>query len=325
MATNNHAPFSKESYATIPLSVNVLVALFPLYVFSVVFFGTRPLILLCASVLTAMACEGISNWLMLRKNRFQDGTAIVTGALIASVMSPLTPIFVPILASAFAILVVKMPFGGTGRNLFNPAASGIALTTVCFPNLMFMYPDNEIRVSITAFTFDATQAPSPASELFTHAKSSYLWYDLLLGDVPGAIGTTAILILFACAVFLFARRSLSPALTLSFLVTCAVFSLLFPRTDEGRLQSILLELCSGYLFFGSIFFLNDPTTSPSHTLARIVYGVMAGLLVMLLRHFGQFEEGMCFAVMLCNVLASPLDRVCWKLLHHRHKRKEAAA
>ena len=97
-----------------------------------------------------------------------------------------------------------------------------------------------------------------------------------------------------------------------FLVVCVLISVLFPRSEEGGFKyNMALEICSGYLLFAGIFMLNDPVTSPRHTSARIVYGVLAGILTMLLRHFGRFEEGTCFAVLLMNAFAAPIDRGCW--------------
>jgi electron transport complex protein RnfD len=104
-------------------------------------------------------------------------------------------------------------------------------------------------------------------------------------------------------------------ITLPYLATCAFMAILFPRISGTMANSVLIELCSGYLLFCGVFLLNDPVTAPRHWLARVFYGIFAGLLVMLLRYYGRFEEGACFAVLLVNTFAPTLDRVCWYVLN----------
>lgn len=322
MTNNQKAPFVLHSAKPISLSMDVFIATLPLMIFSVVFFGLRPIVMLAINIVTALLCECFASLLMHKKPQITDGTSAVTAILITGMVSPIAPFWLTILATAFAILLVKMAFGGTGRNIFNPAAAGIALITTCFSNLVFMYPDNDVKITTSIFTFDVATAVSPGYNLQTGGSGSYSWYELLMGQVPGAIGATAILVLCACGVYLFVRHAASPAITLSFLTTCAVLAVLFPRTEGSFIQSILLELCSGYLFYGSIFLLNDPVTSPNHTLARILYGILAGILVMVFRHMGRFEEGMCYAVLLANTTTFALDRFSWSYLHNRKRRKE---
>ena len=243
------------------------------------------------------------------------GAALVTGTTVGLLMSPLTAYWVPVLASAFAVVVVKLPFGGTGRNLFNPAAAGMALATQCFPTRVFTYPDiaaMDGSLPLGALPEGFVTRLSPAAELAAGAKANFSFSDLLWGKISGPIGATAVLVLVAAALFLFLRRTASPSVTLPFLAVCVIISVLFPRSDEGSFKyNMALEICSGYLLFAGIFMLNDPVTSPRHTSARIVYGVLAGILTMLLRHFGRFEEGTCFAVLLMNAFAAPIDRGCW--------------
>lgn len=319
MMNNLSAPYTHHTARPMSMSIDVMIATLPLFIFSAVFFGIRPIIMLAISIVAAIVSECFACLFLKRKPQIQDGSSIITGILITCMVSPLAPLWLTPIAIFFGIVIVKMCFGGTGRNIFNPAAAGMALITTCFPNLVFNFPDTDVQLSASIFTFDVTTSPSIASSIKTGGISSYIWYDILLGQVPGSIGTTAILVLIASAVFLFVRKSAAPTLTLSFLLTCGLWSILFPRTSGTIWQSMLLELCSGYLLFGSIFLLNDPVTTPSHTLGRIFFGVVAAVLVMFFRHFGQYEEGMCFAILLCNTLSTLFDRLGWTLLH---KRKE---
>lgn len=304
------------------MSVDVLIALAPLCVFSAVYYGFRPVLLVLTGLVSAVLFETIGCLMMRRRPTVLDGSAAVTGALIGSLVSPLSPYWLPIAGAAFAILAVKMPMGGSGRNLFNPAAAGLSAITLCFPGFFFKYPDPGIGVPLPlSNTIDMAGIPSPASQLASGGQTLYTPTMLLLGDFPGPIGATAITILIACALFLLVRRVITPLITLPFLAVCATLAYIFPRVTGGTADSVMVELCSGYLLFCGIFLLNDPVTAPRHWLGRIAYGVLAGFLVMLTRYFGRFEEGACFAVLLVNAFATTLDRLGWYALNLRRIRR----
>lgn len=297
---------------------DVLIPLIPLTVYSCVYYGLRPLYVMLCSVAAAMAAEWLGYVLQMRRAPLTDGTAAVTGGVIGLVMSPIVPLWVPVVASFFAIWVVKLPFGGRGHNIFNPAAGGLALVTVLFPAQMFLYPDPERSIADMSNLITQT---SPAALLRAGATPGYSPMDIAISNFPGPIGSVLI-ILAACILYLFVRRASSPCVVVSFLATCALWAVLFPRVSGPAWSSVLLELCSGYLMLTATFLIADPVTAPRHWLARIVYGVLAGLLVMLLRQVGQFEEGACFAVLICNLFADVLDRWCWKLCYTIRRRRQ---
>ena len=325
MAESKGAPFIRSGNSAGTLRLDVLIALLAPTVCATVTFGWRVPVLLLVSVATAMLCEALGCLLQRRRLTWMDGSAAVTGWLIGMMVSPIAPFWLVIVASAFAILIVKMPFGGDGHNVFNPAAAGIALITQCFSAELFLYPDTDAVIPIFVEPDTVLTTASPASLLRTGGSSPYDGYDLLFGQFPGPLGATAVFVLCACAVFLFVRKATSPSLTLSFLATCTVIAVLFPRVTDGTwYQSIILELCSGYLLFAGVFLLTDPVTSPHHPAARALYGVLAGILVMLLRHIGRFEESTCFAILLCNAVSAAIDRTVWRVGHAIRKRREAA-
>ena len=320
------APFLRRSDKLTHMTADVLITLVALCIFSAFYYGFRPVLLVLTGMITAMLCETVVCLLLRRKPSVNDGTAAVTGALIGMMISPLSPYWLPAIAAAFAIIVVKMPFGGTGRNVFNPAAAGIAVVTQCFSTRLFTYPDPGSGISLP-LTGPMTGIPtelSPANLIATGGNPQYPWYTLLSGDFAGPIGATAVVVLAACLLYLFIRRTVSPLTVLPYLAVCALIAALFPRTAGSASASVALELCSGYLLFGGIFLLTDPVTSPRYWLSRIVYGLLAGILVMVLRHVGRFEEGVCFAILLVNAIAPMLDRWCWRAVHFIAYRKEAA-
>jgi Na+-translocating ferredoxin:NAD+ oxidoreductase RnfD subunit len=319
-----HAPHLRRSERGSMMGADVLIALVPLSVFSAVYYGMRPVLLVLTGLVSAVLLETFGCLLMKRRPTVADGSAAVTGALIGSLVSPLSPYWLPVAGAAFAIVFVKLPMGGSGRNLFNPAAVGIAGVSLCFPGFFFTYPDPGLGVPLPladgALSGIITQA-SPAAQLESGGQTLYTPTMLLLGDFPGPIGGTAIAILLACGLFLLVRRTITPYITLPYLATCALLALLFPRVSGGTAGSVMVELCSGYLLFCGIFLLNDPVTAPRHWLGRITYGVLAGIFVMLMRYFGRFEEGAAFAVLLANAFATTIDRLCWYALNLRRIRR----
>ncbi|HJD24114.1 MAG TPA: RnfABCDGE type electron transport complex subunit D [Firmicutes bacterium] len=319
-----HAPHLRRTERASMMSFDVLVALMPLCLCSAVYYGARPVILVLAGMLAAVLCETAACLFMKRAPTVADGSAAVTGGIVGMLLPPTAPYWMPVVGAAFAILVVKMPMGGSGRNLFNPAAAGIAVLTLCFSGTMFRYadPGQNVPLPLTGTLAEVITKTSPAAQLMGGGETLYTPTMLLLGNFPGPIGATAIALLAACALYLFSRRSASPLITLSYLAACAGMAALFPRV-AGTGHSVLMELCSGYLLFAGVFLLNDPVTAPRHWLGRLLYGALAGVLVMLLRYYGRFEEGACFAVLLANTFAPAIDRLGWYLLNFHRIRKGA--
>lgn len=317
-------PHLRQTEAASSRCWDVLIPLVPLAVYSCVYYGMRPLYVMLVAIASAMGFEVLGYAFQMKRAPLSDGTAAVTGGVIGLAMSPIVPYWVPVVACGVAILAAKLPFGGRGRNLVNPAAAGLAFVTVCFPTQMFTYPDPER--SIADLSQVVTQT-SPAALMQAGATPSYSPMDIMLSNFPGPIGSVLI-ILVACILYLFVRRASSPWVVLPFIGTCAVYAALFPRVSGSVGFGVLLELCAGYVMLTAAFLLADPVTAPRHWLARCVYGVLAGVLVMLLRRIGKFEEGACFAVLLCNLLSDMLDRNCWKLCYHlprRFKKKQGGA
>lgn len=306
--------------------LDVEICLIALLIFSCFSYGWRPALLTAFSIIAAVGSELLGNALRHQRPTIFDGTAMVTGTVIALLMSPITPYWVPMMASAFAILVVKIPFGGAGRNVFNPAAAGVALVTQCFPAYVFTYPDATANGSLRLWEIPETiiTKASPAADLAAGADATFSFSQVVWGELSGPIGAVAIFILIAAAAFLFIRRTASAWTVIPYVCVCTLIAIIFPRGTQGEMMhSIAAELCAGYLLFAGIFLLSDPVTSPKYPPAKVAYGLLAGILVMLLRHVGRFEEGAAFAVLLVNVIAAPLDRGCWYLVGYWRDRQSA--
>ena len=321
MLKSSVAPHLRRAEHPFYQAGGVLLCVLPLTAFSCIYYGIRPALLVLSGLISAVLVDLLCSVFRQKKPSLSDGTSAVTGALIGCMMGPMTSYWVPMMGAAFAIGVVKMPFGGTGRNVFNPAAAGVAFCAICFPERMFhFYPDPSVQQTLPLWGINpdvgnVVLAESPTALLANNARTTLGWFSLLSGRFPGPIASAGVLVLLAAALFLFVRGSSSPLITLPYLMTCALFAAVFPRAGLSAGDSMLLELCVGLLLFTGVFLLCDPVTAPRHWLARIVYGVLGGVLVMLLRYYGRFDCSEFFAVLLVNALSPLLDRTCWRLCY----------
>ena len=275
-------------------------------------------------MLTAVLSEAVCCILRRRSlATLGDGSAAVTGMLIGLVMSPMVDYWVPMVGAAFAIFAVKAPFGGFGRNVFNPAAAGIAMLTYCFPQRMFTYPAisgvTTLPLEMTVPAESVIVEQSIAAGLQAGAAPALSRTQLLLGDFAGPIGATAPLILVAFVTYLMVRRTVSPWTVIPYFVTCVAIAWLFPLTGMGRVYGTVAQICAGYVLFCGVFLLNDPVTTPRFWLGRLFYGFFAAILVMLLQRIGRVEASSCFAILIMNAVSPIIDRWSWHGLRRLKK------
>lgn len=314
MLKTSVAPHLRRTERPFYQASGVLLCLVPLTAFSCLYYGWRPALLVIIGMVAAVLTELLCSLFRWRRPKLADGTSAVSGALIGSMMSPLSPFWVPAVGAAFAIGVAKMPFGGTGRNVFNPAAAGMAFCAICFPTRLFIYPDPSLQQLLPlGDTSTVITALSPAAQLSNSGRATVDVVDLISGNFSGPIASAGVIVLLACVLYLCVRGSSSPLITVPYLAVCALGAWWFPRATGTGGFGVMLELCTGLLLFTGVFLLCDPVTAPRHWLARIVYGCMGGILVMLLRHYGRFECCEFFAVLIVNAFSPILDRGCWLL------------
>ena len=286
---------------------DILIAMAFLVVLSFLFFGIRPLYIILSSVIICYILD--TTCISLRKKRFfaSDLSSIITAVIISLLMPATIPLYVPITASAFSILIIKQCFGGLGQNIFNPAAGGVAFAALCWPDQIFKYTITDI-VSTTDFL-----VPSALSSLKYGKYPVIEILDMLIGKQPGSIGTIHILVILSCLIWLIIRKSIYFPSIVSFLATCAIIAFIFPRIHSNRMMSVIYELLSGSLLFGCIFIMTDPVTSPKHNCAKILYSIIIGILTMIFRYYSDLEQGICFAILLGNSIAFSLDKLSFYL------------
>ena len=258
---NNLAPHIRTEQKSFHMTLDVLIITAVLCVFSVFNYGMRPVYIVLLSMLAAIVSEAIA-CIIRRKplSTLRDGSAAITGAIIGLVMSPMVAYWVPMVGAAFAIFVAKAPFGGYGRNVFNPAAAGIAILSYCTPRRLFTYPaigaGMKLPLSMAIGTDEVAVGTSLAAQIRSGATPTVNRLHLLLGDFVGPIGATATIILLACAAYLIIRRSASAWTILPYLITCTVIAWFTPCASLGLLHSTAAQLCAGYVLFTGVFLLN---------------------------------------------------------------------
>jgi Na+-translocating ferredoxin:NAD+ oxidoreductase subunit D len=301
-----NGPYIKSEASVSSMMRDMLVALAILLVLPVVHYGPRPVVMAGLTALVCVVCEILFNMIQTRSTGLNDASSLVTGMMIAVLMPVNAPMGLPAAAGIFAILIAKGPFGSTGHNPFNPAAAGVAFATICWPQLIFSYANPDTAGSLPAF-YDCSVSTvvSPAAVLKSGLKPGILPFDMLWGNFAGPLGTTAMLVIGACGLYLFLKRTARWEITICFLAAAALIAAFFPRIACSPLTSMKYELMSGSLFFCSVFLVTDPVTAPHTILGRCIYGAFSGVMVMVFRTFGAFEQGACFAVLIANA-ATPL-------------------
>ena len=306
--TISSSPHVHTPVTTQTIMRDVLIALFPALVGSVVFFGFRALLVTLVSVAACLFWEW--GWCKMMKVtcKVADLSAVVTGVLLAFVCPVTIPYWTIVLGAFFAIIVVKMLFGGLGKNIVNPALAGRAFM-FSWPVLMSTWVkvgfENAAGLGSTA---DVVTAATPLAALhqFQLPESSIMasfW-----GNVGGCIGETSAALLLVGFIYLLLRKVITARIPVAFIGTVAVLTFLFPM-GQARIDWMLYQLFSGGLMLGAIFMATDYVTSPLTHLGQIVYGIGCGVLTVLIRYFGGYPEGVSYAILCMNCCVVLLDRI----------------
>ena len=306
--TISSSPHVHSKTTTRTIMRDVLIALAPAVIGSVYFFGLRALVVTMISVASCLFFEWAWCKLMKQDCKIYDYSACVTGVLLAFVCPPTVPYWIVILGDLFAIVLVKMLFGGIGRNVVNPALAGRAF--------MFSWPvamstwvkvgwENQAGILDTV---DAVTAATPLAAMHQGQLPDNSLLEMFLGNVGGCIGETSVLLLLIGFVYLLLRKVITVRIPLAYIGTVAVLAFLFPMGNDRFLWTAA-QLCGGGLMLGAIFMATDYVTSPVTKLGQVVYGIGCGVLTILIRYFGGYNEGVSYAILVMNCCVVLLDRI----------------
>ena len=309
------SPHIHSKTSTKSLMRDVVIALLPAVIVSIVFYGWKELLVISVSVLSCVLLESLITRYMLRKpDTICDWSAAVTGVLLALNLPPTTPWWVVLIGAAVAIGVAKMTFGGLGQNVFNPALVGRVFLLISFPTYMTHW---EIPQGL--FGLDAVTGATPLGVIKEGlmqggdvagimAENGYSYSQMLLANIGGSAGEASAIALLVGFVYLLVRKVIKPWITLSVLGTVAVVSLIFSLIDPAQYTGPLFNLLSVGMILGACFMATDYVTSPMSTKGGIVFGVGIGFITLMIRYFGAYPEGMSFAILIMNSTVPLLNR-----------------
>lgn len=305
--TISRAPFlTSRERARAPM-VDVLVALLPVLGMSCYFFGFRALLVTLVSVLSCVGVEALFQLLVYRTVTVNDLSAAVTGVLLAFCLPVSIPYWAVALGGAFSMVVVKGLFGGLGKNFLNPALAGRAFLCT-FPALMSHWTAPLDRPTLS-LAVDAVASATPLAALHRGSLPAQTLEQLFLGQSAGSLGEASALMLIVGGGYLILRKVISPRIPAYYLGTVAALSLLTCPAGIERQIWVAYQLLSGGLMLGAFFMATDYVTSPVTRWGQTLYAVGCGALTVLIRTFGSYPEGVCYAILIMNTTVCLVDRV----------------
>lgn len=278
----------------------VLIALVPAFLVSLYYFGLGALIVTATSVAACVLFESlIQKFLMKKEPTVWDGSAVLTGVLLAFNLPSNLPVWIILIGALAAIGIGKMSFGGLGNNIFNPALVGRVFLLISFPAQMTTWPEVG---QLTAYT-DATTGATVLSLMNEGALDKLpTLVDMLLGKMGGSLGEVSALALLLGLIFMLWKKIITWQIPVSILGTVFVFTGIMHLVNPLQYASPFVHLLSGGLMLGAIFMATDYVTSPMSKNGMLVYGVGIGILTTVIRLFGSYPEGMSFAILIMNAL-----------------------
>lgn len=299
-----HTPASTRT-----LMLDVILALIPALIVSVIFYGWSELLILGVSVVSCVLLEwAITKFLLKKPSTICDLSAALTGILLAMNLPATTPWWVVLCGAVFAIGVCKMTFGGLGQNVFNPAITGRVFLLISFPTYMTDWTLPSGFLKVDGYSGATLLGRFAEGGMDAVAGTDYL--QTLFFNIGGSAGEISALALLAGFVYLCVRKVIKPWITLSIFATVALVATIFNLADPTQYTDALFNLLSGGLILGACFMATDYVTSPMSTLGGVIYGVGIGLLVMMIRYFGSYPEGVSFAILIMNAAVPLINNWC---------------
>ena len=308
------------------IMLDVIIALCPAVIAMVLLYGFYPLFLTVLSVATAVFCEWAFNLVTRRPQSVRDLSAVVTGIILALNLPPVVPFYVPIVGAAFAIVIVKMLFGGIGRNFANPAITARIFLMLAWTGVMtqfvspidlsdganlFAYFNQGVSISLPDAITTATPLQNVKDAISSGANPAdgLSALDMLLGRIGGSAGEVSALAVLIGGVYLAVRRVIDVKIPVLYIGSTALFTAIFFADSGYAGEYVWTYLLGGGLMFGAFFMATDYATSPKTPVAVVIYGVGLGLLTVIIRKFGTMNEGVSFAILLMNIVTPLLEKI----------------
>ena len=304
------APHIRSSVTTRDIMLDVIIAMIPACLLGIYNFGVKALLVILATVVSCLLTEYIYEKLMKQPITTGDLSAVVTGIILALNMPAGIPLWMPICGGIFAILVVKMLYGGLGKNFMNPALAGRVFLLICFTSQMsnFVVEKSTNLVMNGALAVDGISGATPLA-LLREAGTATSALTLFLGNHSGTIGETSAIALLIGAAYLVAKKVITLRIPVAYLASFVIFIVLFGGSNARDVNAILTQLLGGGLIFGAFFMATDYVTCPITPMGQVIFGICLGILTGIFRIFGQTAEGVSYAIIFCNLLVPLIEKI----------------
>ncbi|MCI8481477.1 MAG: RnfABCDGE type electron transport complex subunit D [Oscillibacter sp.] len=310
IATSN--PHIRGSETTQTIMRDVIIAMCPALIWSIVIFGVEALVLTAISAAGCVFFEWLYRFLMKKPQSIGDLSAVVTGILLAFVCPPTLPWWTILVGDFFAIVVVKQLFGGIGKNFLNPALAGRAALVASYAGSMTTWIDPAAgKAPILGGAVDVVTAATPLTYMkagdLAGLQSVYDLKAMFIGNIGGCVGEVSSLMLLIGGVYLIGRKVINWHTPVSYIGTVAVLTFLFPKAGSS-LEWMLYSLFGGGLMLGAFFMATDYATSPVTKRGQVIFGIGCGVFTVFIRYFGSYSEGVCYSIMVMNLCVALIDK-----------------
>ncbi|MCR5420214.1 MAG: RnfABCDGE type electron transport complex subunit D [Lachnospiraceae bacterium] len=285
-------PHIRSKYTTQKIMGIVILALLPTTIYGIVHFGIKAAVLVVSGIVTCVITELIYDLIMKKPITVGDLSAVVTGLLLALNMPPNAGWWMPVIGGIFAIVFVKMLFGGLGQNFMNPALAGRCFLVICF------------TAEMTDFGYDGITGATPLAMIRNNEAVSVK--DMILGNIPGTIGETSLVAIVLGACIMLAFGVIDLKIPLTYIISFVIFMGLFAGRG-WNVDYLLAQVAGGGLMLGAFFMATDYATSPITSGGKIVYGIALGIMTGIFRCFSSSAEGVSFAIVFCNLLVPIIE------------------
>ena len=307
------SPHISSGATTRKIMGDVLIALCPALIASIVIFGWRALLVTAVCAAACVFFEWGFERLCHKESTIGDLSAVVTGVILAYNLPVSIPLWQAVFGCLVAIVAVKQLFGGLGTNFLNPALAGRAFLMLCYPVPMttWVLPGKENWASVLSAT-DAVTGATPLAVDYMKGgivpEASVL--DMFIGNIGGCVGEVSAIALLIGGIYLIAKGVIRIRIPAAYIITVAVLTLVFSRAPEGVnvFSWMLREIFAGGLFLGAFFMATDYVTSPNTPKGEVIFGIGAGLLVVFIRYFGGYPEGVCYSILIMNICVWLIDK-----------------
>jgi len=285
----------------------VIVALLPATMASIYFYGLSALKIIIVSYIVGGAVEVI--FAIIRKKEIHEGF-LITGLIFPLVLPPTTPLWVVAVGIVFGVLFGKEMFGGTGRNIFNPALVGRLFITIAFPAIM-----------TTSWQMPFTDAITSATPLAVYKTTGSMasFFDLLIGQTAGSMGETCRIAIVLGGIFLILTKVSNWRVPVCYIGSVFLFALIGNHFMPARIAPPAFQVLTGGLLFGAMFMATDPITSPFTRAGKYSFGILCGILTVLIRSFSGYVEGVMFSIVIMNAMTPLIDHIVLMLKYHSVK------